>query len=593
MINESGTNMAQTTSTIKPAAIWARVSTSGQAETSLPSQIIRCRERLESAGYTVLHIFQVDWSSLDLSICHEFQQLQQLIRNREIKALAVYDRDRLQADGLDRLVFLSELKEAGIELILCNGAPILDSDEGQIVELALAIGKRRQVLRARQGSRDGLHDRVLIYHKPTSYHKIYGYGWDKGNNSLIPDANYPNVKLIFDLLLSGSGYTPIIRELAKRGIPSPSGQVHWNKTTVSGIVWNPVYAGRYFALKKQAIVPKKRKMDSGGRPISSGNSSIKRLPLEQAHYLLEVRIDNPPITWEQRTQIISQLAQHQKLAQRNGKRDYLLRGLVYCSEHMGKNGEPRRYHGQPRRKTHYYVCPEGGCYRSHLPGPDLEDGVKMQINEYLFANLGSLAAQLQSKKSLTKEELEGKLSQLRKQREKKEIRLAQVTDDHYEDKILNDVYAKLKERYEGEIAGIRHQQDEILGQLTQIGRETEAVLSLENIRNCFWSKQNKGVVRSFKHKDFSGSYRDGLSNEEWRQLFETLDMRVIVNTSAERRQQIAEFCDNTGSRRICKRLVNSEGFIPLFDVRLTADIPLTGNKAKVVGNIVLVKPELG
>jgi hypothetical protein len=596
MINELVTNAAQTvqtTSTVKPAAIWARVSTSSQAETSLPSQIIRCREKLESAGYSVLHIFHVDWSSLDLSICPEFQQVQQLIRNREIKALAVYDRDRLQADGLDRLVFLSELKEAGIELILCNGAPILDSDEGQIVELALAIGKRRQVLRASQGSRDGLHDRVLIDHKPSSHHKIYGYSWDKVNNSLIPDANYLNVKLIFDLLLAGNGYTPIIRELVKRGIPSPSGQVYWNKTTISGVVWNPVYAGRYFALKKRAIVPKKRKMDSVGRPTSSGNSSIKRLPLEQAHYLPEVRIEDQPITWEQRTQIISQLAQHQKLAQRNGKRDYLLRGLVYCSEHKGKNGEPRRYHGQPRRKTHYYVCPEGGCYHSHLPGPALEDGVKLRIDRYLFASLGSLAAELQSKKSLTKDELEGKLSQLRKQREQKETRLAQVTDDHYEGKILNDVYTKLKERYEHEIAGIRHQQDEILGQLTQIGRETEAVLSLKNVRNRYWSKQHKGVVRSFKHKDFSGSYRDSLSKEEWRQLFETLGLRVIVNTSAERQQQIAEFCDNTGTRRRYKRFVNTEGFIPWFDVRLTAEVPLTANKAKVVGDIVLDKPGRG
>lgn len=581
---DNNSNLPQNLSRVKPAAIWARVSTHDQRETSIPSQIDRCKEKLEQARYSVISIFQVDWSSTDLFSCPQFQELRSLIKDRDIEALAVFDRDRLEAKGLQRLVFLSECREAGVKLEICQGPPVLDEPEGQLVELALAIGKERQVLRARQGSRDGLHDRALKRRLPTSRHKLYGYKWQE-ERRLVPDENWPNVKLIFDMLLDGSTYWPIIGELKKRGILSPQGYPEWNKAAISNMVHNPSYTGRYYALKKQAVTPVKR------NGTTYGNSSQKKLPLDEAHYIPEIEIVNPPITWEQRLQILDQLAKHQKLAQRNAKRDYLLRGMIFCGTHTGKKGEPRAYHGQPRRKTHYYVCPEGGCYHSHLPGPDLEDGVKLRINEYLFASLGSLAAQLQSKKSLTKDELEGKLSQLRKQREQKETRLAQVTDDHYEGKILDDVYTKLKERYEREIAGIRHQQDEILGQLTQIGRETEAVLSLENVRNRFWSKEDKGVVCSFKHKGFSGSYRDGLSNEEWRQLFETLGVHVIVNTSAERQQQIAEFCDNTGSHRVYKRFVNSEGFIPWFDVRLMADIPLTGNKAKVVGDIVLAKPE--
>ena len=139
----------------KRAAIWARVSTRDQAETSLPSQISRCKENLEAGGYTIAYTFAVDWSSLDLFACPEFQRLVSLIKNKEIDALAVFDRDRLEAKGLQRLIFLSLCKEAGVQLVLCQGPPILDEPEGQLVELALAIGKERQVLRARQGSREG------------------------------------------------------------------------------------------------------------------------------------------------------------------------------------------------------------------------------------------------------------------------------------------------------------------------------------------------------------------------------------------------------------------------------------------------------
>ena len=135
--NNSDLRTSHSDNAVKPAAVWARVSTNSQAETSLPSQISRCREKLEQAGYSVIRIFQVDWTSMDLFSCPEFQQLINLMKNHEIEALAVYDRDRLDAKGLQRLIFLSECKDAGIEIVICNGAPIIDGPEGQIVELAL------------------------------------------------------------------------------------------------------------------------------------------------------------------------------------------------------------------------------------------------------------------------------------------------------------------------------------------------------------------------------------------------------------------------------------------------------------------------
>ncbi len=317
----------------KRAAIWARVSTSSQAETSLPSQVYRCKEKLEYVGYVVTHVFEDDWSSLDLFASPKFQQLINLIRDKEIEALGIFDRDRLEAKGLQRLLFLSECQDAGVELVICQGPPIIDGPEGQIVELALAIGKERQVLRARQGSRDGLHDRAVKYGKPVTYRPIYGYDWDKENNRLVPNAQYPNLKLIFDMMIAGSTYFPVLQELKKRGILSPSGQLEWNKTTLSGILHNPAYAGRFHALKTHACEPSQRPKKS-----KRVNSSQKRLKLEESYYLANIEVVNPPIDWEQRARIIEQLAQHQKLSQRNANRDYLLRGLIICGTHQGKKG---------------------------------------------------------------------------------------------------------------------------------------------------------------------------------------------------------------------------------------------------------------
>ena len=73
------------------------------------------------------------------------------------------DRDRLQAQGLQRLIFLSECRDRGVPIITVQGAPMLEGGEGQLVELALALGKERSVLRAQQGARDGLRDQSSLH----------------------------------------------------------------------------------------------------------------------------------------------------------------------------------------------------------------------------------------------------------------------------------------------------------------------------------------------------------------------------------------------------------------------------------------------
>ena len=372
---DNTTNVAKTSTAIKPAAIFARVSTSNQSETSLPDQVSRCKEKLTQTGYSAIHTFQVDWSSMDLYSCPEFQELGSLIRRKEIQALVVYDRDRLQAKSLQRLLFLSDLKENGVELITCYGIPAIEGPEGEFIEHALALGKEKQVQRARQGAVDGLRYRVKSW-KPAFYHSLYGYNWDKENNRLVPNEDWKNVKLMFDMLLDGSTYRGIINEFAKRGILTPKGNTVWNTGVVTQMVHNPTYAGRYYGIKRVATEPTKR------RGNTYGNSSARTLPLDEALFVKEVEVVDPPITWEQRGDILGQLVEHQKLSSRNAKREYLLRGRIFCMEHLGKRGEPLVYQGTVKRDTYYYRCRIGGCRTPYLYGPGLDDNVKCSKDKF-------------------------------------------------------------------------------------------------------------------------------------------------------------------------------------------------------------------
>lgn len=505
---------------IKPAVIWARVSTTGQAETSLPSQVSRCKEKLEQAGYSVIQTFQVDWTSMDLYSCPEFQQLREMIKNRQIQAIAVYDRDRLEAKGLQRLIFLSELKDAGIELIVCNGAPMIDGPEGQIVELALAIGKERQVMRARQGSKDGLHDRIVKTGKPATFRDPYGYTWNKPELKLIPNENYPNAKLIFDMVLQGNGYTPIIKELARRGVVSPSGMPEWGKVAISQIIHNPIYAGRYFGLKKLAIEPKKR------RTNSYGNSSVKRIPLTNAHYMPNIEIVDPPITWTQRAIILDQLERHQKLASRNAKRDYLLRGMVFCETHKGKNGEPRAYHGQPYHKKWRYSCPVGGCDHNYIDGRDLERFITLFIwNETAGRGPdGFHQALLEDQKpQKTSEILHKELDKLQKEDDGIVTKLAGLEERKLEGLEI-EVYQKLRTKLDTRRKLIKERQDAILGQVSNLANKELVAKTLDEM----YHKWNKTILVARKPWAYNWPEIPEENRKFWRDILSVMNIKIFV-----------------------------------------------------------------
>jgi len=178
------------------AAVWARISTEPQQ--SLDSQAARAKSELEKRGFMVPpeRILKIDWTSLDLFRCPVFQELRSWISRKEIGALGVLDRDRLNAIGLQRLVFLSECKENGVEMVICQGPPILDEPEGQLVELALALGKQRQVLRAQQGSKDALRERATVKGLPTTCQATYGYQWDESRSGFTANSDWENRALI-------------------------------------------------------------------------------------------------------------------------------------------------------------------------------------------------------------------------------------------------------------------------------------------------------------------------------------------------------------------------------------------------------------
>jgi len=492
----------------KIAAIWARVSTKGQAELSLESQIERARAKLDAEGYEVPsdYILSADWCSLDLKDCPQFQELEALVRKKKVSAIAMLERDRLQCKPPQRLAFLADCRDNGVRVIVCQGPPSLEGDEGDLIEFVLAMGKRRSVERARQGSRDGLHDRVVLEGLPTSHHHVYGYDWQK--ETLVPNENWGDAKLIFTLALQGKIYYEVIQELKQRHVASPQGKEEWCKSTISVILRNPIYAGKYYALKKQAVEPLKRKGNS------YGNSSCRNLPFENWHHLPKVTIINPPLSWCEYLTIQERLKRHQELSARNNKFDYLLRGFIFCSYHHGQNGEPRKFHGRPQHRSHCYVCPVGGCPHPYLNGPNLEEIVKENVKfllelqpEEFYARITNRANKAQLEENCHEELRTLETKRNRNLNSQASLEVRRIAGD-YETRDRIEVYKRVNKQLETQSKWIDERTKVIQGQLAQLGREDEALATLSEIR--------KRVVNGLNE----------LTNKEWRELFTALNLQV-------------------------------------------------------------------
>jgi hypothetical protein len=386
----------------KVAATWCRVSTDGQRELSLDSQELAVQKTLAAQSYETppQYVLKVDWSSLDLMSCPEFQQLRQWIADGTVHAVGTLDRDRLQAQGLQRLIFLSECRDRGVPIITVQGAPMLEGGEGQLVELALALGKERSVLRAQQGARDGLRDRARLKGLPPNMAKPYGLRWE--NDRLVPDANYPIVCEIWGMALAGWGIRTIANELTRRGIPTPKGKPGWSNYSVHHILKNRTYTGIIEALKTESVEPKARIGSSYGK-------SGWRLRPESERIRLQGLVAHPIISETEYAWMQARFADNQKQSARNNKRRvYLLKqridcaacGAKYNSLSIVRRGIVYSYYicaGRSKKKLHGASC------LSHTLKVDVVDQAVFSLVFDFLHSPGGFGSELQRRRGITAE----------------------------------------------------------------------------------------------------------------------------------------------------------------------------------------------
>lgn len=310
----------------RKAAIYARVSTDEQADKgySLPSQIEACKRFSEQRGLDLFGVYQDDISgAMPIANRPEGKVLQDEITSGHVRAVIIYQVDRLSRDIVDLLTTIRQWLRAGIDVYAL--------DVGQITsELNIVL-----VIKGWQGS----DERQKIIERTTRGRngkaragKVVGagspaYGYTYADGELfINEHEAETVRLIYQWYVEGDetgktlGMLGIAIRLSEMGILTPSearGRKKyrkravgiWDKSTVCFILTSETYCGvlRY------------------GKYAGQDGIGGKRPPEE--HIIVNVPAIISRDVWEAAQE---QRSRNSFMARRNAKRSYLLRGMIRC-----------------------------------------------------------------------------------------------------------------------------------------------------------------------------------------------------------------------------------------------------------------------
>jgi len=339
---------------MKTAAIYCRVSTEDQERegTSLQSQLEACLKKAQELGYKAPEqfIFMETYSGLSLER-PMLEQLREVIRNKQIDALICYCFDRLSRGPVHLILLQDELERADVELTLVTET-VDSSDMGKLITHMKGLFAKLESEKIKERTQRGIRERVKAGKMPSGRRaRLYGYTYnDGGRHTNDTEAKY--VRDMFRWLLEGETLNGITYRLRELGIPTPSGNGYWLRSTIYRILTNPAYTGKtycYYQVHKETA--RHYKPNRKNR-----KSSIEIKPYSEG---VLIEGTTPAIITEilfNQAQAI--LKKNKEMSSRNGKVKYLLRGHIYCARCNRKYwGYSRWANGKPEKSNQrYYYC---------------------------------------------------------------------------------------------------------------------------------------------------------------------------------------------------------------------------------------------
>jgi len=403
------------------------VSTADQADKgySLPTQIDACQRLAQQEGYTVLdtHIFVDDYTGTSLNR-PQFTKLRDLVRQRLVQAVFVYDLDRLSRKLAHQLLLSDEFEQAGVALHIITMPNAAKTPEMQLLVNMRGIIAEYERAKLLERTARGRRGRAQAGHVPQGRCPL-GHTYIKhasqGAHYEVHPEEAALVQRIFQLYVEGGrALDAIAALLTQEGIPTPADHLRtmparvWHRSTIGTILRNTAYIETLYDGKTQNL-PGKRNPDKKTRH--------RRVPREEW-----IPIAVPPIIdLDMFAAAQAQLQRNKIQAKRNRKHEYLfISGRLRCGQcgraMFGALGGLKRPQYRCTRKSFQDVV--ASHIRRSVQAPAIEP-VVWEAVERVLNNPSLIAVELERRRQGTSNQ-QGDLD---RERQHYERQLAQCDKD--------------------------------------------------------------------------------------------------------------------------------------------------------------------
>ena len=331
------------------AAVYARVSTDKQAEKyGIPSQIEALRKRCLERGWTVVldgdkDAFVDDGCSGAELDRPALNRLRQAAREGRVDVVLSYDPDRLSRKLYHQMILAEEFEKQGIKLEFITQDMGTSPEDRMFFNMrGLVAEYEREKIRERtiRGSREKARQGKVV----SAGAIPFGFRYNKEKATL--EENSEQAQIIRLIFYTFANENLSLQSLADRinrlHIPTPRGGDKWRASTLGVMLRNEVYIGKMHQFRKYHVEPRLRRQPS----TRNRKTSLILRPREE---WITVKVPSL-IPVELFEAVQRKLKTNADLSRRNTKRQYLLSGLLYCSQCGGRMG------GHAIHDVPYYRC---------------------------------------------------------------------------------------------------------------------------------------------------------------------------------------------------------------------------------------------
>ena len=265
----------------KRVGIYCRVSTNSMEQLqSLTAQVSHLTRLTATVPQWLLSDVYMDIATSKTgSSRKEFNRMLEDCKSHKLEIVITKDVSRFGRDTVEVIDAFNQLKALGVRVIFeGNSLDTANTDSDLMVAVMESIAQAENESRS-ENIKWGIKQRAAQGTSKLYDRKCYGYKHNEEGHLVIDEETAKNVKLIYDLYLSGQSVVGIIKELEKRKILSPTGGAKWCKRTIDVMLSNEKYTGDVKLLKSSKS--EVHYLASGSHPAIISKEAFETVQMEK------------------------------------------------------------------------------------------------------------------------------------------------------------------------------------------------------------------------------------------------------------------------------------------------------------------------